>query len=182
MKKVSSVKSTLGFWLGVPVFCVALVVNPYLGCSESSESDFTYSETDMQRVVLGAWQGTAEVDGVSTPFTLTLEQASSKKKTQSIGAPSAHPQCGSRSFVKPASACIAETVMPVVGSLRAASPELNGLVEGYTVAYRTLDAVELHLDLESGLVLSGRIEKQALSGGALQGAGSKASDVSMTRP
>ena len=67
-------------WLVFGVFGVALVVNPYLGCS-SSEEDFTYSEQDMKAAILGEWQGTGELDGEAVAFTLKLEQASAKSKT-----------------------------------------------------------------------------------------------------
>jgi len=168
-------------WVALGVWGAALVVNPYLACSESRESDFTYSEADMKRAALGSWQGSAEIDGVTTPFSLSLEQASSTSKTQSAAAPGLRPQCGSRSFVKPAGACVSESTMPVTGSISSESPELNGTVDGYLVAYRTLDAVELELELESGVVLSGRIQSEALSDGLLKGAAS-GSSFSLSRP
>ena len=168
-------------WLSLAVCGVSFVVNPYLACSESREPDFTYSESDMKLAVLGAWQGSAELDGVSTPFSLTLEQAASKSKTQSVAAPGLRPQCGSRSFVKPAGACVSETTMPVTGTLSAESPQLNGAVDGRLVAYRTLDAVELELTLDSGLVLSGTIKDQTLSEGSVKSAG-QTSSFSLARP
>jgi hypothetical protein len=168
-------------WLSLVVLALAFVANPYLACSESGESDFTYSETDMQSVVLGSWQGSAELEGASTPFSLTLEQASSKSKTQSIKPPRVQPQCGSRSFVKPAAACASETTMPVVGSLSSENPALNGPVDGYFIAYRTLEMVELELRLENGAVLSGGIKDQALSEGLLRNAGQTGS-FSLSRP
>jgi hypothetical protein len=168
-------------WLRFAVWGLAFVANPYVACSESSESDFTYSEADMKLSVLGAWQGTAEVDGVSTPFSLSLDQASSKSKTQSIMEPKRQPQCGSRSFVKPAAACSSETTMPVVGSLSSENPAFNGGIDGYVVAYRTLDFVELQLRLESGMVLSGTLKDQALSEGLLMNA-APAGSFSLSRP
>jgi hypothetical protein len=168
-------------WHALMIGGVALVINPYLACSESGESDFTYSEADMKLSVLGAWQGSAELDGVSTPFSLSLEQASSKSKTQGVSAPKTRPQCGSRSFVKPAAACVSETTMPLIGSLSSENPTLNGAVDGYVVAYRTLDIVELELRLETGVVLSGRIEDQTLTEGQLRNA-AQIGVFSLTRP
>jgi hypothetical protein len=155
-------------WLVLAALGLALVVNPYLGCSESGESDFTYSEADMKLALLGSWEGTAEIEGVTTPFSLSLEQASSSAKTHSLTAPRAQPQCGSRSFVKPAAACASETTMPLLGVLSSENPALNGVVDGYFVAYRTLDSVGLHLRLDGGAVLSGRIEGKGLSEGLLE--------------
>lgn len=160
---------------------LAFVVNPYLACSESSESDFSYSESDMKLAVLGSWQGNAELDGVSTTFSLVLEQAASKSNTQSLTAPKTKPQCGSRSFVKPAGACVSVTSMPVVGSLSSENPTLNGSVDGSVMAYRTLDAVELEVQLENGVVLSGMIEGEALPEGQLRNAAQSGS-FSLTRP
>jgi hypothetical protein len=168
-------------WLALGALGLGLVVNPYLGCSESGESDFTYSEAEMKLALLGTWQGTAELDGVTTPFSLSLEQASGKSKTQGAAAPQVQPQCGSRSFVKPAAACVSETTMPLVGGLSSENPALNGAVDGYFVAYRTLDSVELHAAVEGGVVLRGRIEGHALSEGTLANAPQTGS-FSLARP
>jgi len=167
-------------WLTLAALGLALVVNPYVACSESSESDFTYSEADMKAALLGSWQGTAELDGVTTPFSLSLEQGSHKTKVRSVSAPHVQPQCGGRSFVKPAAACVAETTMPLVGVLSSENPALNGPVDGYFVAYRTLEAVELHLALE-GVVLFGTIKDQALSEGSIESAPQTGS-FSLSRP
>lgn len=152
-------------WLFFAVFGVALVVNPYLACSSSSEADFTYTESEMKSAVLGTWQGTADIDGETVQFSLVLEQASAKSKTQSISAPHVQPQCGNRSFVKPAKACISMSQMPVVGTLTSGNPALNGSVDGEASASRLLDPTELSLRLEDGTQLSGVIEEQALADG-----------------
>lgn len=168
-------------WLLLGVFGLALVANPYLACSSSeSQSDFTYSEDEMKRVVLGSWQGSAQLDGETVPFSLVLEQASSKSKTQSVSAPSLQPQCGSRSFVKPAAACVSSTGMPVVGTLSSINPALDGAVDGSATAYRTLDSVRLELRLESGTVLFGTLEDEAATDGHI---GTSQSDsFSLSRP
>ena len=154
-------------WLLLGVFGVALVINPYLACSSENDSDFTYSEADMKEALLGTWQGTAELDGESVPFSLVLEQASAKSSTQSISAPGVQPQCGSRSFVKPAGACISLSDMPVLGTLTSENPNLNGAVDGHIQAYRTLEGAQLKLRLEDGKVLDGLIEKQSLNDGRI---------------
>ncbi|HYQ15879.1 MAG TPA: hypothetical protein VEQ58_08980 [Polyangiaceae bacterium] len=171
-------------WLLLGAFGLALVVNPYLACSESSsgESDFVYSEADMKQAVLGSWQGTAEIDGVSTPFSLSLEQGGNKTGTRAITSPRAQPQCGSRSFVKPAAACVSVTTMPVVGTLSSENPALNGAVDGDLSAFRTLDAVELQLRLDGGPLLGGQIRDQALSEGKIQDGGSNIGSFSLSRP
>lgn len=151
-------------WLFFAVFGVALVANPYLACSNSNE-DFTYSESEMKSAVLGTWQGTADIDGETVEFSLVLEQASAKSKTQSVSAPQVQPQCGSRSFVKPARACISTSQMPIVGTLTSGNPALNGAVDGEVSAGRLLDPTDLSLRLEDGTQLAGVIEEQALADG-----------------
>lgn len=167
--------------LAAGALSLGFLANPYLACSESGQSDFTYSEADMKQAVLGTWQGSAELDGESTPFSLSLEQAASKSKAARAAAPRVEPECGSRSFVRPAAACLAETRMPLVGALSSESPALNGAVDGYVVAYRTLDSVQLELRLDSGVVLSGQLEAQALSEGSLKNAG-QAGSFTLARP
>jgi hypothetical protein len=154
-------------WLLVGVFGVALVGNPYLGCSHAGASDFTYAEADMKEAVLGTWQGSADIDGESVPFSLVLEQAS--LRSRSI-APKVQPECGSRSFVKPAAACLSSSDMPVTGMLSSENPALDGAVEGHVQAFRTLDSVTLTLTLQDGKVLTGTIEKQALGDGRVSAA------------
>jgi hypothetical protein len=102
-------------WLLLGIFGLALVINPYLACS-SSEEGFAFSESDLKAAVLGTWQGTADLDGETVEFSLVLDQASAKFKTQSLSPPKVQPQCGARSFVKPAGACISNTNMPVSGA------------------------------------------------------------------
>ena len=167
-------------WLYLGVFGVALVVNPYLACS-SSEEDFTYSEQDMKAAILGDWQGVADLDGESATFTLTLEQASASSRTQSVAAPGVKPQCGSRSFVRPAAACISESVMPLVGTITSASPALNGAVTGELSASRILDDAGLRLQLEDGRTLIGTLGDAGVSNGRIS-AGEQVGAFSLVRP
>src|ERR1041384_6785882 len=150
-------------WLLLGAFGLALVVNPYLACSSNEgESDFNYSEDEMKRALLGTWQESALLEGETVHFSLVLEQARAR------AAPGSAPQCASRSFVKPAAACIASTNMPVVGTLTSVSPDLNGAVDGGFTAFRTLDGAMLNLRLESGTVLLGTVKEDALVDGSLR--------------
>lgn len=154
-------------WLLFGIFGLALVINPYLACS-SNEDGFSFSESDLKAAVLGTWQGTAELDGETVEFALVLEQASAKSKAQSLSAPKVQPQCGARSFVKPAGACISSTTMPVSGTLTSVNPALNGVVDGeVNILGNLLSLAELALRLEDGTVLSGAIEQQSLSDGSI---------------
>jgi hypothetical protein len=162
------------------LFGVALVANPYLACS-SSEADFTYSEQDMKEAILGEWQGAGELDGEAIAFTLTLDQASASSKARSLSAPGLKPQCGSRSFVKPAAACISESVMPLVGTITSSSPTLNGTITGELTASRILDSAGLRLQLEDGKTLQGRLEGDELNDGVIS-AVEQVGAFSLSRP
>jgi hypothetical protein len=168
-------------WLFFGFFGLALVINPYLACS-SNEDGFAFSESDLKAAVLGTWQGTADLDGETVEFSLVLEQASAKSKTQSLSPPKVQPQCGARSFVKPAGACISSTTMPVSGTLTSVNPALNGVVDGeVNILGNLLSRAELALRLEDGTVLGGAIENQAISEGLV----SKSRQIgtfSLTRP
>jgi hypothetical protein len=153
-------------WLLFVPFAVALIVNPYLACS-SSEEDFDYSEADMKAAILGDWQGNAELDGESVAFTVSLEQASAKSKTQSIAPPLVKPQCGSRSFVKPAAACYSQSFMPLVGTITSSNPGLNGAVTGELSAAGSLDRANLNLELEDGRTLSGTLDGDEVTDGTV---------------
>lgn len=167
-------------WLIFGVFGLALVVNPYLACS-SKEDEFSYSESELKAAVLGTWQGTADLDGEQVEFSLVLEQAPAKSKTQSLAAPKVKPQCGTRSFVKPAAACISMSEMPLVGSLTSVNPELNGAIDGEVQAYLNLDPTDVTLRLEGGKELRGVIKGQSLSDGQIS-AGTKLGTFALTRP
>lgn len=167
-------------WMLWGVFGLALLINPYLACS-SSEEDFTYSEQDMKAAILGEWQGTGELDGEAIAFTLTLEQASAESKTQSLSAPRVKPQCGTRSFVKPAAACVSESVMPLVGTITSSSPSLNGTITGELVASLNLDSAGLRLQLEDGKTLSGTLKGDELLEGHIF-ASSQVGGFSLARP
>jgi hypothetical protein len=167
-------------WLLLGVFGLALVINPYLGCS-SNDDEFSYSESDLKAAVLGNWQGTADLDGEQVEFSLVLEQAPAKSKTQSLSAPRVKPQCSSRSFVKPAAACISMSDMPLVGTLTSVNPELNGAVDGEVQAYRDLDGIDIALRLEGGKELRGQVKGQSLSDGQIS-AGTKLGTFALTRP
>ena len=155
-------------WLILPIFGLAAIVNPYLACSNSHETEYSYSEADMRGAALGTWQGTADIDGESVEFSLVLEQASARSKTQSISAPRAQPQCNSRSFVKPAGACLIASTMSLSGTLTSVNPALNGTVDGEARAGINLDPAELSLRLEDGTQLDGEIKGQALSDGRIR--------------
>jgi hypothetical protein len=169
-------------WLLLGVFGVALVVNPYLACKSTDDDEFEYTEAEMKQAVLGTWEGTAELEGESVAFSLVLEQASDKSKTQSVSAPGVKPQCSSRSFVKPAAACVSMSEMPLTGTITSQNPELNGVLDGGAHAYLSLDSISLDLVLESGKTLSGALRDDALSEGSIRASSGDVGRFSLARP
>jgi hypothetical protein len=152
------------------LFGLAFLVNPHLvGCSADDEADFTYSEADMRAAVLGDWQGTAELEGETVAFTLTLEQASATPASQDVVAPPVRPQCGSRTFVRPAAACMSISTMALTGTLTSDHPRLTGSVTGEAKAYRTLDSSLLDIQLPDATALRGSVANQALVDGGIHG-------------
>ena len=91
-------------------------------CSHESEPDFTYTNGDMNQALLGTWQGTAQLEGESVPFSLSLEQATGKARTETRS----------------------RRALPVVGSLTSENPAFNGAVDGsFTASLARLRALGL---------------------------------------
>jgi len=127
-------------------------------CSHENEPDFTYSNGEMREALLGTWQGTAQLDGETVPFSLSLEEASGKAKTETRS----------------------RRGLPVAGSLVSENPSFNGAVDGSFTAFRTLDSVRLELHVDGGVVLYGNIDDQSLNDGHI---GASATDTfSLARP
>jgi hypothetical protein len=165
------------------------LVNPHLvACSSvvadgGDDSDFTYSEADMRAVVLGDWQGTAELEGETTTFTLRLEQASASPAGQRLVAPPVRPQCGSRTFVAPAAACVSMSTMALVGTITSNHPRLNGSVTGELSAFLTLDSSVLDIVLPERATMNGTLNDQVVgSGGILGEQGNGLGTFTLTRP
>jgi hypothetical protein len=165
---------------------LAFLVNPHLvACSsafaDGDESDFTYSEADMRAAVLGDWQGTAELEGETATFTLTLRQASASPAGQGLVAPPVRPQCGSRTFVAPAAACASISTMRLTGTITSDHPRLTGSVTGELEAFRTLDSSLLGITLPDTAELRGSLERQAIVDGGIYGE-TKLGTFTLARP
>jgi len=128
-----------GRWLAFTAAALALLVTSYLACSRhEGPDDVRRSEAEMRAALLGAWQGSAELDGETVPFSLVLQQAPGESKASALR---------------------------VVGALTSENPALNGAVDGAFTADTDADRVELALRLEDGKTLSGAVEKSALTEG-----------------
>jgi hypothetical protein len=125
-------------WLLCGCVGLALVVTPYLACSGRTDESVSVTEADLKQAALGTWQGSAELDGETIPFSLVLEQAVGKAKAQNA--------------------------IFVNGTLTSENPALNGALDGQVQA-SSADAFSVALRLDDGKQLSGNLEKQSLSDG-----------------
>jgi hypothetical protein len=125
-------------WLLLGCVGLALVVTPYLACSSHESESITVAEADLKQAALGTWQGSAELDGETIPFSLVLEQAIGKAK--------------------------ARNSIFVVGTLTSENPALNGVLDGQVQA-SSADAFSVALRLDDGKQLAGNLEKQSLGDG-----------------
>jgi hypothetical protein len=161
-------------------FVVALVVNPSVGCGGGgAASDFTYTESDMERAVVGTYVGTVGVDGASEQVTLTLARATG---TTGAAPQGLRPQCGERLFfVKPAAACLSRSVMPVSGELTSTGSTIpSGHVTGELESYRTLGG-PLSLQLAGGGTIGAAYEDGAFTGWVYTDAKGTEVPLSLTR-
>jgi hypothetical protein len=136
-----------------------LLAAAFLGaCSHENEPDFTYTTGEMNEALLGLWQGTAQVDGETVPFSLSLEEATGKAKTETRS----------------------RRALPVIGALTSENPAFNGVVDGAFTAFRTLDSVRFELHVDGGVVLYGNVDDQSLNDGHI--GGRPADTFSLARP
>jgi hypothetical protein len=120
---------------------LALLVTPYLACSSSEHgTDSATSTDDLQTKLLGTWQGTAEIDNETIPFSLSLEQRGATSTTERLA---------------------------VVGSLTSENPSFDGAVDGYFGIDTANHRVTLSLRLDDGKTLLGTLEGEALSDGRI---------------
>jgi hypothetical protein len=142
-------------WLLFGAAGLALVVTPYLACSSSeSENVASFSEADADAKLLGTWQGTAEIEGESIPFSLMLERAPWQRITPGH--------------------------LLVAGTLTSEHPALNGNVDGSFDSQNTRGA-SLALRLDNGKTLHGTLEGDTLSDGHIDSA-AQAATFALARP
>jgi hypothetical protein len=144
-------------WLLLGLFGLGLVVTPYLACSSSSQAESveTYSEADVKAALLGTWQGTAELDGESFAFSLTLERTP---------------------WQRPAHANLV-----VVGTLTSENPAFNGSLDGSFDYPHGFSKAALALRLDNGKTLRGTLEGDTLSDGRVDSA-AQVGTFGLTRP
>lgn len=113
----------------------ALLVTPYLACSSDSASE-AGGEADLASLALGTWQGTAELDGETIPFSLTLERQAQQLTAERLA---------------------------VAGSITSEHPFFDGAVDGSIGI--SLQRATLSLRLDDGKVLLGSFDGEGLRHG-----------------
>jgi hypothetical protein len=141
-------------WPILAVCGLGLLVTPYLACSGSEPEVASYSEADVEAKLLGTWQGTAELEGESIPFSLTLERAPWQRLTPGH--------------------------VVVAGTLTSEHPALNGAVDGAFDSQNN-HAASLALRLDNGKTLRGTLEDDTLSDGRIDSA-AQTGTFGLTRP
>lgn len=104
--------------------CV-LAVNPMVACQsdEGDEVGFEFGEADMRQAVAGSYVGKVISTGESVRITLDQTGAPSARSTQHYK----RVQCSTRSFVKPAAACVDSTTMELTAHVTSERPEMAAL-------------------------------------------------------
>ncbi|HVY27381.1 MAG TPA: hypothetical protein VHB79_12575 [Polyangiaceae bacterium] len=121
---------------------LALLVTPYLACSSSDKvSDSAETPDELRSKLVGTWQGSAEIDSETIPFSLSLEPRGATSTAERLG---------------------------VVGSLTSENPYFDGAVDGYFGIDVANHRVTLSLRLDDGKTLLGTLEGETLSDGRIE--------------
>jgi hypothetical protein len=138
------------------VATTALLINPMVGCvSSEDDPEFTFGETEMRAVVKGTYVGQLPATGETV--TLELDEATEAPTGTRATQNAKRIQCGSRTFIRTAAACVSATEMPLQGSVASngttiASGELQS--GRFIVTNLHLDGGDLALTLPDGATLT----------------------------
>lgn len=159
MKTPQRTLRDLGIALAAAVLCG--VINPSLvGCSGGTdeESEWSYDDHDMEAAVVGDYSG--QVNGKPILVRLSRPKAASSAGPN-IGALPRQLQCGSRSFVRPAGACVSVSSLDIDAEVESeasvlASGKLTGQfsVYGRALSFGQLNfpSSRLNADFEDGAI------------------------------
>jgi hypothetical protein len=102
----------------------AFAMNPALACSSSDTDEFEYGEAEMIAAIEGTWRLTyARPEGTSA---VTFTLAPGPSPGGALGSPPGRtPQCGDRTFTRPAAACIRMSQLRLAARVVEADPPLD---------------------------------------------------------
>jgi hypothetical protein len=139
----------------------ALILNPMVACQDggSSEEEYNFGESEMREAVAGTYTGTIQSTGETVVVTVTQASTTGTTTPQSVRSL----QCGTRSFVKTASACITSTTMPLAAHLSSPNASLGeiDLAGNFDVYGADLTNGSLALNAKAGGRLSATYDKSS---------------------
>lgn len=107
----------------------ALIINPAVGCgSRDFVDEYTFGETEMLSAVQGTWRVTFSRPEGPSVVTFTLEKGVKPSGASNGGLaapPGVGPQCGSRTFIRPAAACDSISALALEATIVEAEPPLD---------------------------------------------------------
>ena len=146
-----------------PLVCVlgltAFIMNPGFACSSSDDPEFDYGEKEMVAAVQGTWRVTyTRPEGTSV---VTFSVAPGPGPKGGLAAPPGlAPQCGSRTFTRPAAACISESQLWLAATVVEAEPPLDATAGAgwYLVGGLKYVGGTIELNFGSNLRVSAQID------------------------
>jgi hypothetical protein len=141
-----------------------LIINPGFACGPSDPVDnFEYGETEMVKAVEGTWRLTFSRPEGPGVVTFSLEKGPAPTAAPSgafASPPGVTPQCGSRTFTRPAAACTTMSSLALAANVVEAEPALdatNGT--GYFRAYGvTYSGGQIELKFGADLLLTANLD------------------------
>jgi len=140
--------------IGILGFTV-LIINPAVGCGGSSRialDEYTFDETEMVRAVQGTWRVTFLRPEGPSVITFTMDKGAAPNASSNglTAPPGLTPQCGTRTFVRPAAACVATSQLALAAVVVEAEPQLDVTDGGGWFSVGSLNYAGGHLLLKIG--------------------------------
>lgn len=139
------------------IAATAWLVNPMLGCSGGDDDmpEFAFGESEMRAAVQGTYKG--QLPTTAESITLELDEATAASSGTTRTQSTKGVQCGTRTFIQAAAACVSMTEMPLEGTITLSGTTLGSgvLQAGRLVTYgRLLDGAQLSLTLPDGATMT----------------------------
>jgi hypothetical protein len=111
----------LSMWI---IGLIAFAMNPAFACSSSDGDEFEFGEAEMIAAVQGTWQLTYARPEQTSSVAFTIAPGAAASGTLA-SPPGLAPQCGTRTFTRPAAACTPESVLTLAAGVVEATPPLE---------------------------------------------------------
>jgi hypothetical protein len=140
-----------------------LIINPGFACGPSDPADnFEYGETEMVAAVEGTWRLTISRPEGPSVITFSLEKGPAPTAAPSgafVSPPGVTPQCGSRTFMRPAAACFSMSSLALAANVVEAEPAIDATTgNGYFLVYGlTYSGGQIELKFGADLLLTANL-------------------------